>query len=79
MANNVSIKYSSSVTSSYEYDSENAVYKRFVNGKEHKDYVTGEQYTFKNIITYKLICYPTSKFTNGILQEIYIPVTTLKD
>ena len=54
IANNVSIKYSTSVTSSYEYDAENKVYKRFVNGKEHKDYVTGEQYTFKNIITYKV-------------------------
>ena len=54
VANNVSIKYSSSITTSYTYDSENEVYKRFVNGKEHKDYVTGEQYTFKNIITYKV-------------------------
>jgi len=54
VANNVEIKYSTSVTSSYEYDVENQVYKRFVNGKEHKDYVTGNQYTFKNIITYKV-------------------------
>ena len=49
-ADNVSIKYSASVTSSYEYDSEAQVYKRSVNGKVHKDYVTGQQYTFKNII-----------------------------
>ncbi|MBQ6687304.1 MAG: DUF3048 domain-containing protein [Bacilli bacterium] len=54
VANNVSIKYSSSVTSSYEYDADNKVYKRFINKKEHKDYVTKEQYTFKNIITYKV-------------------------
>jgi len=54
VANNVSIKYSSSVTSSYEYDEENKVYNRFVNNKEHKDYVTKEQYTFKNIITYQV-------------------------
>jgi hypothetical protein len=53
-ANSVSIKYSSSVVSSYEYDAENKVYKRFVNGKEHTDYVTGDQYTFKNIITYQV-------------------------
>lgn len=53
-AKNVIIKYSKSTTSSYEYDEENKVYKRFVNGKEHTDYVTKEQYTFKNIITYKV-------------------------
>ena len=53
-ATNVSIRYSSSVTSSYEYDAENKVYKRFVNGKVHKDAITGKQYTFKNIITYQV-------------------------
>ena len=52
VANNISIKYSNSVTSSYEYDEENKVYKRSVNGKAHVDYVTKEQYTFKNIIAY---------------------------
>lgn len=54
VANNVTVKYSNSVTSAYEYDAENKVYKRFINKKEHKDYVTKEQYTFKNIITYKV-------------------------
>lgn len=53
-ATSVSIKYSNATTSSYEYDAENKVYKRFVNGKEHTDYVTKEQYTFKNIITYQV-------------------------
>lgn len=54
VASNISIKYSNTITSSYTYDAENKVYKRFVNNKEHKDYVTGNQYTFKNIITYKV-------------------------
>ena len=53
-ANNVAIKYSSGMVTSYKYDIENKVYKRFVNDKEHKDYVTGKQYTFKNIITYNV-------------------------
>lgn len=53
-ADKVSIKYSSGTTSSYEYDSENKVYNRFVNGKDHTDYVTKKQYTFKNIITYQV-------------------------
>ena len=54
VANEVSIKYSNATTSSYTYDADTKVYKRFVNGKEHKDYVTKEQYTFKNIITYQV-------------------------
>ena len=54
VANNVSITYSGSVTSSYTYDSEAKVYKRSVNGKPHTDYVTKNQYTFKNIITYQV-------------------------
>lgn len=54
VANNVAIEYSGSITSKYEYDEENKVYKRSVNKKEHVDYVTGKQYTFKNIITYQV-------------------------
>ncbi len=50
----VTIKYSSYQTTSYEYDSENYVYKMFMSGKEHTDLVTGKQYTVKNIITYKV-------------------------
>lgn len=54
VANKVSIKYSNSVITSYEYDAVNKVYKRSVNGTVHKDYVTGKQYTAKNIITYQV-------------------------
>lgn len=53
-ANNVSIKYSGSVTTTYLYDAQNENYKRSVNGKAHTDYVTKEQYTAKNIITYQV-------------------------
>ena len=53
-ANTVKIEYSGNTTSGYEYDAENKVYKRNVNGKAHVDYVTKEQYTFKNIITYQV-------------------------
>lgn len=53
-ANNVAIRYSNNTTTSYVYDENNKVYKRFVNNKEHKDYVTKEQYTVKNIITYQV-------------------------
>lgn len=54
IANNIEIPYSQSVKTSYVYDNEAKVYKRFVNGIEHKDHVTGNQYTTKNIITYQL-------------------------
>lgn len=52
VANNVSIKYSYYQTSSYEYNSEEKVYYRFMGGKKHTDLTTGEQYKFKNIIVY---------------------------
>ena len=54
VANNVSIKYSSSTTSQYTYDEETGRYLRSVNGKAHTDYVTKEQYSFENIITYQI-------------------------
>jgi hypothetical protein len=53
-ANEVTIKYSNSITSSYKYDEKEKVYKRYVNGKEHIEYVTKKQLTFKNIITYQV-------------------------
>ena len=54
MINKVNIPYSGITTTSYEYDSNAKVYKRFVNGKEHVDYVTKKQYTAKNIIVYNV-------------------------
>lgn len=54
VANNIEIPYSNYAKTSYVYDAENKVYKRYVNGEEHVDYVTKKQYTAKNIITYKL-------------------------
>ena len=56
-ANKVYIDYSSSRNTSFEYDSVNKVYKRFQNNTVHKDYVTGLQYTAKNIITYQVNSY----------------------
>ena len=54
VANEVKIVYSKSVVDTYSYDATNKVYMRSVNGKAHTDYVTGKQYTFKNIITYQV-------------------------
>lgn len=49
-ADKVFIKYSYYTNTSYEYDSENKVYKRFMSGTSHVDAITGKQYTYKNII-----------------------------
>ena len=49
-ADKVFMKYSYYTNSSYEYDSENKVYKRFMSGTAHVDAITGKQYTYKNII-----------------------------
>ena len=69
-ATNVTIKYSSSTTNTYEYDSESGVYNRFVNGEEHTDYVTNKQYTFKNIITYQVDNYTLNDGENKGRQDI---------
>ncbi len=68
-ANTITIKYSSSITDKYVYDTDNKVYKRYVNGKEHVDDVTKKQYTFKNIITYQ-VANSTIKGDNKGRQEI---------
>ena len=70
LANNVSIKYSNYVTTSYTYDKENGVYKRYVNDVEHKDAVTKEQYTFKNIITYQVRNYSIDSYGRQTLDNI---------
>ena len=49
-ADTVFMKYSYYTTTSYEYDSEKKVYKRYMSDTPHVDAVTGDQYTFKNII-----------------------------
>ena len=49
-ANNIEIVYSSYHTTSYNYDTTNKVYKRFMSNEPHVDLATKEQYTAKNII-----------------------------
>lgn len=53
-ANDVIIPYSSYVETSYKYDLENKVYQRYVNENPHKDAITKEIYTTKNIIIMKV-------------------------
>ena len=69
-ANTVRIPYSKTHLTSYGYDTENKVYKRYQNNTEHKDYVTGMQYTAKNIITYKVHNYTLNDGYSGGRQDL---------
>ncbi len=70
VANSITIKYSNYHTTSYEYDEENKVYLRSMSGKKNVDLVTGEQYTAKNIILYKLNNYSFDSYGRQELENI---------
>jgi len=69
-ATQISIPYSSGTKTSYEYDLDQKVYKRFVNGEVHQDYVTKKQYTVKNIITYKVKNYAIDDYGRQNLDNV---------
>lgn len=54
VANSIVIPYSNYMTSSYTYDATNKYYLRFANNVAHTDYVTKQQYHFKNLIIIKV-------------------------
>ena len=64
-ATNVDIVYSNYIKDLYEYDEENEVYKRYVNGKAQNDYNTSEQLTVKNIIVYEVENYTIAGDAKG--------------
>ena len=69
-ATSIDLKYSYYHTTSYEYDEENKVYKRSMSGKANVDLVTGEQYTAKNIIIYKVKNYTLNDGENKGRQDL---------
>jgi len=69
-ATDISLKYSNATTSSYKYDEENNYYLRSVNNKAHTDYVTKEQYHFKNIIVYQVRNYDLNDGSGKGRQEL---------
>lgn len=69
-ANNISIKYSNFQTITYEYDSENKVYKRSMNKTAHIDRETKQQYTAKNIIVYNVNNYAMPDVEDKGRQEL---------
>ena len=70
LANSIELEYSYYHTTSYEYDTENKVYKRSMSGKPNVDLETGIQYTAKNIIVYKVSNYTLSDGDNKGRQEL---------
>lgn len=70
VANDVTLKYSDYHTTSYEYDAENKVYNRSMGGKANVDLETGEQYTAKNIIAYKVSNYTLNDGESKGRQEL---------
>ncbi|MBR2708449.1 MAG: DUF3048 domain-containing protein [Bacilli bacterium] len=91
LANSIFLKYSNYTNSSYEYDSENKVYKRSMSGVAHVDAITNEQYSYKNIIiaplkNYSYDSYGRQKLDNiGTFDGYYItngysvPITFTKE
>ncbi len=64
-ANKIYINYSNSRSTTFVYDGESKVYKRYQNDIEHTDYMTGQIYTAKNIITYQVSNYSISGDDKG--------------
>lgn len=58
LANKVYIKYSGSYNVRYEYNAEEGLYNRFINGNMHKDVESNKQLTAKNIIVINVKGYP---------------------
>lgn len=69
-ADEIEIRYSDYHTTSYEYDVENKVYKRSMSNKANVDLETGEQYTAKNIIIYKVRNYTLNDGEGKGRQEL---------
>ena len=90
-ADTVFMKYSYYTNTSYEYDSENKVYKRFMSDTPHVDAVTGEQYTVKNIIITPIATHTYDSYGRLELDDVgsgegyfitdgySIPITCSKD
>lgn len=69
-ADEIEIEYSSYQTNTFVYDETNKVYKKYSNGEERKDYVTGETFTAKNIITYQVSNYSMDSYGRQEIENI---------
>lgn len=69
-ANKISLVYSSGTKVYYEYDESNKYYLRSTEIGPHTDYVTKQQYHFKNIIAYQVDNYTINDGENKGRQDI---------
>lgn len=69
-ANNVVLPYSYVHTTSYQYDPNSKVYKRYINNAAHVDAITKQQYTTKNIIIQKVSNYSMDSYGRQDLNNI---------
>lgn len=70
IANSVTIPYSQTHTTSYQYNPETKMYLRAMNGYAHLDGVTKQQYTTKNIIIQKVRNYSIDSYGRQTLNNI---------
>lgn len=66
VATNVSVNHSASQNTSYAYDNNLKLYKRFINNNPHTDAITKEQYTVKNIIVVRLEVYSNDGYYQNL-------------
>lgn len=69
-ADNVFIEYSSYQKNTFKYDQINKVYNKYSNDTLRKDYVTGEAFKAKNIITYQVNNYSMDSYGRQEIDNI---------
>ena len=69
-ADNVFIEYSSYQKNTFKYDSINKVYNKYSGDTLRKDYVTGEAFKIKNIITYQVNNYSMDNYGRQEIDNI---------
>lgn len=70
IANSITIPYSQTHTTSYQYNPETKTYLRSMNGYAHRDGVTKQQYSAKNIIIQKVGNYSMDSYGRQNLNNI---------
>lgn len=69
-ADKIYLRYSDYTNSSYEYDADSKTYKRSMSGTPHIDAISGQQYSFKNILVTPLKNYSYDSYGRQKLDNI---------
>ena len=76
-ATTIDMNYSGSYKLKYTYNAEKGVYERHYNGKDHKDYLSGEIFTAKNIIV-EFVGIGSTKGWKDAAGTNYLDITNVK-